>query len=109
MAAGKTVPVLTRGPESLWWKVLRGDPRVPWPRPSSDGQHLEVLEVEVGPAQLEVVVVVTEVTIKNSQQYKMLCFSYYFVPFVPVSFIPVSFIADTCFLDLLRPLLKLLP
>lgn len=63
VVAGKTVPVLTWGQESLWWRVLRGAPRVPCPCPSSTGQPLGVLEVEVGPAQLEAVEVVTEVTV----------------------------------------------
>lgn len=61
MEAGEAVPVLNQGQENLCWTVLRGGPRAPWPSPSSNGQPLVVLEVEVGLAQLEVVEVDTEV------------------------------------------------
>lgn len=63
VVAGKTVLILTWGQESLWGRVLRGAPHVPWPCPSSAGQPLGVLEVAVGPAQLEVVEVVIKVTV----------------------------------------------
>lgn len=61
--AGKTVPVLTWKRGSLWWRALRGGPRVLWPCPSSAGPPLGVLEVEVGPAQPEAAAEVTEVTV----------------------------------------------
>lgn len=64
--AGKTVPVLTWGQESLWWKVLKGGPHVRWPSPNSAGPPLGDLEVEVGPAQLEVAEEVTEVTVETT-------------------------------------------
>lgn len=61
--AGKTVLVHTWGLASLWWRVLRGGPRVLWPCPNSAGPPSGVLEVEAGPAQPEEGEEVTEVTI----------------------------------------------
>lgn len=63
VVAGKTVPVLTQGQESLWWRVQRGAPHVPLPSPSSAGPPLVVLEVVVEPAQPEAVVEGIEVTV----------------------------------------------
>lgn len=75
--AGKMVPVLIWELASLWWRGQRGDLHVPWPCLSLAGPPLEVLEVEVGPAQLEAVEEDTEVTITCQLQTHYAAFPFF--------------------------------
>lgn len=71
---GRTAPILILAPAGVWWKVLWGVLHAPWLCPSSAGQRLGGLGVEVELAQQEVVEEDTEV----SGLYKKLIISFFF-------------------------------